>query len=108
MVARQVSPKAISLSAATVEKERNQPLPMNGFHLESHGIQVKRILRNASPAELYEEAIRHESDTRLSSAGALMAYSGPKTGRSPKDKRVVRNPASEEEVWVGQRQRAPG
>ncbi len=74
---------------------------MNGFHLESHGIQVKKILRNASPAELYEEAIRHESDTRLSSAGALMAYSGSKTGRSPKDKRVVRNPAFEEEVWWG-------
>ncbi len=74
---------------------------MSDFRLESHGIQVKKILRNASPARLYEEAIRHEPETKLSSAGALMAYSGTKTGRSPRDKRVVRNPASEPEVWWG-------
>ena len=74
---------------------------MNGFSLESHGIQVQRIYRNFSPAQLYEEAIRHESDSKVSSNGALMAYSGTKTGRSPKDKRVVRNAASEAEVWWG-------
>ena len=74
---------------------------MNGFSLESHGIHVHRIYRNFSPAQLYEEAIRHESDSKVSSNGALMAYSGTKTGRSPKDKRVVRNAASESEVWWG-------
>ena len=30
-----------------------------------------------------------------------MAYSGAKTGRSPKDKRVVKNAASEKDIWWG-------
>jgi len=54
-----------------------------------------------SPARLYEEAIRHEPGSALSDAGALIAYSGEKTGRSPKDKRVVRHPDSEANVWWG-------
>jgi len=74
---------------------------MSDFTLEHQEIQVRDILRNASPAELYEEAIRHEAGTRISDAGALMAYSGDKTGRSPKDKRVVRTPGSENDVWWG-------
>ena len=74
---------------------------MNYFSLESYGIQVTDILRNSSPAELYEEAIRYESGTKISDAGALMAFSGNKTGRSPKDKHVVRNPILENEVWWG-------
>ena len=31
-----------------------------------------------------------------------MAYSGVKTGRSPKDKRIVKNPDSENDVWWGE------
>ena len=30
-----------------------------------------------------------------------MAYSGSKTGRLPKDKRVVENPASKSDIWWG-------
>ena len=30
-----------------------------------------------------------------------VAYSSAKTGRSPKDKRVVKNPASEKDIWWG-------
>ncbi len=71
------------------------------FSLEPHGLSVKRVLRNPSPAELYEEAIRLEPRTAISDRGALIAYSGEKTGRSPKDKRVVKHPDSENEVWWG-------
>jgi 5-methyltetrahydropteroyltriglutamate--homocysteine methyltransferase len=38
---------------------------------------------------LYEHAIRYEKDASIAENGALVAYSGVKTGRSPKDKRVV-------------------
>ena len=65
------------------------------------GIDVRNILYNASPASLYEEALRHEKGTTLSDTGALIAYSGDKTGRSPKDKRVVQHPNSADEVWWG-------
>ena len=58
--------------------------------------------RNASAAALYQEAFRDAKETvTLSSTGALIAYSGDKTGRSPQDKRVVRHPDSEADVWWG-------
>lgn len=37
----------------------------------------------------------------MTSTGALSAYSGAKTGRSPADKRVVKEEGSEKEVWWG-------
>ena len=65
------------------------------------GLQVDRIMRNYSPARLYEEALRSEAGTSIASTGALIALSGAKTGRSPGDKRVVRNPESEADIWWG-------
>jgi ATP-dependent phosphoenolpyruvate carboxykinase len=52
-------------------------------------------------AVLYEHAGRYEKDARTLENGALASYSGTKTGRSPKDKRVVKHPNSEGEVWWG-------
>ena len=74
---------------------------MAPFDLKPHGLQVEDVRRNLTPSQLYEEAIRHESGTRIADSGALVAYSGAKTGRSPRDKRIVRNPASEKDVWWG-------
>src|SRR5688500_11936062 len=71
------------------------------FSLEQHGITVKEIIRNASPALLYEAALRHEKGATISSTGALIAYSGKKTGRSPTDKRVADEPESRDDVWWG-------
>jgi phosphoenolpyruvate carboxykinase (ATP) len=34
--------------------------------------------------------------------GALAVVSGAKTGRSPRDKRIVREAGSEQDVWWGQ------
>lgn len=74
---------------------------MENFTLRQHGITVRNIYRNLPPSRIYEEAIRHESGTTISDRGALIAYSGEKTGRSPKDKRVVRHADSENDVWWG-------
>ena len=71
---------------------------MSKISLESHGILVKEVNRNLGPARLYEEALRFEKNTSIASSGALIAYSGSKTGRSPQDKRIVKNPASEQDV----------
>jgi phosphoenolpyruvate carboxykinase (ATP) len=65
------------------------------------GLEVENVLRNLPPSRLYEEAIRHEAGTCISDSGALVAYSGDKTGRSPQDKRIVRRPESEKDVWWG-------
>jgi phosphoenolpyruvate carboxykinase (ATP) len=69
--------------------------------LEKYGLRNKKVIRNAPAAVLYEEAIKHEAGTVISNTGALVAMSGEKTGRSPKDKRVVRNAESEQDVWWG-------
>jgi phosphoenolpyruvate carboxykinase (ATP) len=71
------------------------------FDLKAHELLVSEIHRNLPVGALYEHAIRYEKDASIADNGALVAYSGVKTGRSPKDKRVVRNPASEKEVWWG-------
>jgi phosphoenolpyruvate carboxykinase (ATP) len=74
---------------------------MSTFNLSSHGITVEDVRRNLAPAKLYAEAIRGEPDCAIADSGALIAYSGAKTGRSPKDKRVVKNAASADDVWWG-------
>ena len=71
------------------------------FDLTSHGINVSDVRRNLAPAILYAEAIREERDCVIADTGALIAYSGDKTGRSPKDKRIVEHPDSEDDVWWG-------
>ena len=41
----------------------------------------------------------YETGTAITSSGALTAYSGTKTGRSPLDKRIVKEPSSENDIW---------
>ena len=74
---------------------------MTSFDLADHALTNPVVHRNLPPSVLYEHAIRHEKDSSIAEKGALVAYSGEKTGRSPKDKRVVRNAASEKDVWWG-------
>ena len=71
------------------------------FSLEKQGITVSEVHRNATPAYLYEAALKFEKGSAISSTGALIAYSGKKTGRSPTDKRVVDEPESRDDVWWG-------
>ena len=71
------------------------------FNLEQYGISVEEIHRNSSVPVLYEIGLRREKGTAISDTGALLVYSGEKTGRSPKDKRVVRNPKSENNIDWG-------
>ncbi len=69
--------------------------------LSKYDIHVEDIRRNLSPATLYQEAILLEKGTAIANSGALIAYSGTKTGRSPTDKRVVRHKDSEDDIWWG-------
>src|SRR5438874_2171532 len=71
------------------------------FDLSLYGITVKDVRRNLAPATLYAKAIREDAQCDISDTGALIAYSGDKTGRSPKDKRIVEHPDSKNDVWWG-------
>ena len=68
--------------------------------LSVHEISVPVVVRNAPPARLYEDAVTREHAAIMDS-GALAIRSGAKTGRSPKDKHLVRAPESEADVWWG-------
>lgn len=71
------------------------------FSLEQHGLQGPRVLHNAAPPVLYEEALRYDPTAAITSSGALAIRSGKKTGRSPADKRLVKHPDSESDIWWG-------
>lgn len=58
-------------------------------------------IANPSVAALYEDALVYETGSAITASGALSAYSGAKTGRSPSDKRIVKEPGSEKDIWWG-------
>lgn len=76
-----------------------EPFETKNFNLRTSELEVAEVHRNLTAGALYEQAIRFETGTTIAENGALVAYSGVKTGRSPKDKRVVRHPGSENEIW---------
>ena len=73
------------------------------YDLLSHenGFDKNKLFRNTSVAVLYEDALKYESGSAITSSGALATFSGHKTGRSPKDKRIVDEPSSRGNVWWG-------
>ena len=73
---------------------------MSTFDLSKYGIKVTNVLRNAEPSILYEQALKR-GEGEIVSSGALAARSGAKTGRSPKDKRIVDSEPSTKDVWWG-------
>ncbi|GBG64488.1 hypothetical protein CBR_g45184 [Chara braunii] len=70
--------------------------------LSDSELKVTQVLHNLSPAELYEEAIKYETGSYITSTGALGTLSGAKTGRSPRDKRVVREDLTSDDLWWGE------
>jgi phosphoenolpyruvate carboxykinase (ATP) len=52
-------------------------------------------------AKLYQAALLMPDKYHVASSGALIAYSGEKTGRSPKDKRIVEDDETKADIWWG-------
>ncbi|GIL81544.1 hypothetical protein Vretimale_948 [Volvox reticuliferus] len=76
------------------------------FLMDSHfakesGLAPRQVFRNLPPSQLYELALAFEPGTHITSTGALATLSGEKMGRSPKDKRIVRDPETEKDLWWG-------
>jgi phosphoenolpyruvate carboxykinase (ATP) len=69
--------------------------------LSDHGIDASGgVVRNPTTAQLYMDAIERR-DGRITDGGPLAVDTGKHTGRSPKDKFVVREPGSEDRIWWG-------
>ena len=62
--------------------------------------QNDKIYINPTVGVLYKSALRR-ADHAITNTGALVAYSGVKTGRSPKDKRLVDEASTREDIWWG-------
>ena len=60
-----------------------------------------RVHRNLSVPVLYEHAVKR-GEGKLLEGGTFAVFSGERTGRSPKDKYMVRHPDISEHVWWGQ------
>lgn len=71
------------------------------FSLQEYGIEPKKLYRNLSPAQLYAKALRYDLSALLSDTGALVIRSGKKTGRSPDDKRIVKEPKTQDDICWG-------
>ncbi|HEX2883905.1 MAG TPA: phosphoenolpyruvate carboxykinase (ATP) [Candidatus Limnocylindria bacterium] len=69
--------------------------------LRTGASQLDATYRNLSTAELYEHAVRN-GEGIISAHGSLVVRTGKHTGRSPKDKFVVREPSSEAKIWWGE------
>ena len=61
---------------------------------------IDATYRNLSTAELYEHAVRN-GEGIISAHGSLVVRTGEHTGRSPRDKFIVRDPGSEDKIWWG-------
>ncbi|MCU0706535.1 MAG: phosphoenolpyruvate carboxykinase (ATP), partial [Fimbriiglobus sp.] len=69
--------------------------------LRSLGIlNPKVVYHQLSPAGLVEQAVRREEGL-LTSLGAFAAFTGARTGRSPKDKFIVQEPSVESHINWG-------
>lgn len=69
--------------------------------LNDSGIkQVKEVHWNLSPSELTEIALQN-NEGKLTDTGALMCDTGRFTGRSPKDRFIVKDAITSDKVWWG-------
>ena len=76
-------------------------LPRGRLDLSEHGISAAgRVYRNPTTALLYQHALARGEGV-LGEGGPLVVDTGVHTGRSPKDKFIVREPGSEGRIWWG-------
>ena len=69
--------------------------------LAVHGIEATGSVHwNPSTSQLYTDALTR-GEGRLAEGGPLAVDTGKHTGRSPKDKFVVKEPGSEDRIWWG-------
>lgn len=72
------------------------------YKLYNHGLsRLRKIYWNLPTEALYEEAI-FRKEGRITLNGALAVNTGKHTARAAKDKYVVREPETEDEIWWGE------
>lgn len=102
---RESGPKVVKGDPAKSQKVdhnlHHHHVPAPTIAVSDSALKFTHVLYNLSPAELYEQAIKYEKGSFITSNGAMATLSGAKTGRSPRDKRVVKDKVTENELWWG-------
>ncbi len=71
------------------------------FGLDKYGItNLGSIYRNLSTPALYEETVRRREGL-VAHLGPIVVRTGHHTGRSPRDKFIVKEQSSQEKIWWG-------
>ncbi len=84
-----------TIATTTAKLEGSRDLAEHGLH------PAGRVYWNPTTALLYTHALA-SGEGRLAEGGPLVVDTGEYTGRTPKDKFVVREPASEDRIWWGE------
>ena len=78
-----------------------RPTDFEGWPPADDRTAIGSVLRaNLSTAELYEDAVR-AGEGIIAAEGPLVVRTGTHTGRSPKDKFIVKEPSSARKIWWG-------
>src|SRR5215472_1089444 len=79
-------------------------MSQDGRHPSAHGLEgqgfrnLKAVHWNLTAPELYERAVAR-NEGHVAKSGPLVVLTGQHTGRSASDKYVVRDAASDKEIW---------
>jgi phosphoenolpyruvate carboxykinase (ATP) len=68
------------------------------FGADAFGLGLESVSYNLDAPVLYEEAIRR-GEAQIARGGPLVAETGVHTGRSPKDKFIVRDETTDKTIW---------
>ncbi|KAF7802903.1 phosphoenolpyruvate carboxykinase (ATP) [Senna tora] len=98
---RESGPKVVRGDPSNASKKSGYNVFPPTIHVSDSSLKFTHVLYNLSPPELYEQAIKYEKGSFITSTGALATLSGAKTGRAPRDKRVVKDDITKDELWWG-------
>ena len=80
----------------------DQQILHSDYDLDNHGLNIQGEQHwNLTPAECYEQALQN-GEAILAAHGPLRVLTGQYTGRSPKDKFVVEQDSSKDQIWWGE------
>jgi phosphoenolpyruvate carboxykinase (ATP) len=81
---------------------KNEGPFISSFKLDNHGItEAGTVHWNLPPARLHELAVQRGEGV-TAAEGPIVCVTGPHTGRSPNDKFLVSDPATDGDIWWGE------